>query len=464
MTGWVSYVHSNARVYEVIYYFCIVISLFIAYGLHIRWKRCGFSLLSPAGFYAILWSFVWLMQLVNPFGYYEVRNEIIVLSLLSVIMIGVGEFVGFSIKQPMRYQQTIYTNKFNNFLNINIIMAVVASIVIFFSVYIIFGNPFESGIGKIIKEARGEDGIGMLRESPWFYVAQYANVMRGFLYLIMFVSIPLWLINRKKSIILASIALLSSVILDISWGSRTLILDSFFMLLFWYMLVNKKNKINSQKKSYSKKMVFVILIAGLLVIAQLLTTSTREKSLMDIKGLKVPYSAGQLLLYYSSPLVTFDQTFDKNETTYGLMSFGGVVNLLHLLRIYRDENLFVYDIMYDWEVDNPYYGDGGWNKRANTYSWLRYLYSDFGVLGLVIIPFVLGLISGYRFKKIALNSGVNIIDYIVLAFCFYIVVRSPIIMPLRTDYIVLSVILLFVASVLLKKRSIKVVDVKKLAI
>ena len=444
-----------------IYYFCIAISIALAVALHTRWKKCGFSILSPAGFYAILWSFVWLVQLVDPFGYYEVRTEIVVLSLLPVIMICFGEFVGYSIKQPLRYEQTIYTNKFNVFLNINIIIVVVAAIAISFSVYVLFGNPLESGIGRLIKEARGESGIGMLRGSPWYSVAQYANIMRAFLYLIMFVAIPLWLLNRKKAKILFGVALLSSVLIDISWGSRTLILDCFFMLLFWYMLVNKRSKISSQKKLLSKKLLLVMLIGGLIVIGQLITKSTREKSSMELHGLKVPYSVGQLVLYYSSPLVTFDQTFEKNETTYGLMSFGGVVNVLHLLRIYRHENLFVYGVMYDWEVDNPYYGDGHWNKRANTYSWLRYLYSDFGIVGLVVAPFVLGLISGYRFKRIALNSGVNIIDYIVVAFCFYIVARSPIIMPLRTDYIVLSMMLVFVASIVLRKNSIRFVDAKK---
>lgn len=425
-----------------LYLLFILISLFLAIILRDNWIRLGFSLLSPAGMYAVIWSFVWLVQIVDPYGFYDVRTETVVLSFMTVLMVGAGEYFGHHTKQAIVYKQTLLSKKIKLLFGLNAIVVMLITIATAVSVYFIFGNPLESGVGRIIKEARGESGVGMMRSSPLFVLTQYSNISRSFIYVLLFSAIPFWLINKKMSVIMLGVALLSSVITDLSWGSRTLILDCFFTMIFLYALVYKRRRVKIQNKN--KKFAFVLIVLSLGYVGQLITESTREQSTMEVGGIRVPYSVGQLGLYYSSPLVTFDQTFEDNETTYGLMSFGGLVNVFHLLRLYRNDDLFVYDVMYDWEVSNPYYGDGHWNKRANTYSWLRYLYSDFGVIGLVLVPLVLGFVSGYFYKKIALNPGVYYFDYIMLSLCFYVVVRSPVIMPFRTDYIVLAVIMLWV--------------------
>ena len=198
-------------------------------------------------------------------------------------------------------------------------------------------------------------------------------------------------------------ALFSCVVLDVSWGSRTLLLDSFIMLAIFFLLTTSNKQKSLGKKKYKKIVIFLFFIITFGFLGQFFTDITRGED-KKIGDTNIPSGIGYLSLYYSQTLVTFDQTLNKNKPTYGLMSFGGLLNVLHLFRIYRNENLFIYDVMLDWEKDNPYFGLGSWIKKANTYSWLRYLYSDFGVFGLILLPFILGFISGKQYIKISKKS------------------------------------------------------------
>ena len=105
----------------------------------------------------------------------------------------------------------------------------------FLSIYTIFGNPLSSELNPIIKNARVEDGVKIFQGSPFYPILQYFILFRAFIYLNMFLAIPIWFLEKKLSITMMFCALFSCVVLDVSWGSRTLLLDSFIMLaIFFY--------------------------------------------------------------------------------------------------------------------------------------------------------------------------------------------------------------------------------------
>lgn len=435
-----------------LYLLMISSSLILAAYSTYRWRKLGFYLTSPAGACAFLWSFVWLIHYLDIFEYYGVGDRVLLYSFIPVFSIFVGEEIGKRIWRGLPRRRTD-VKRLSRYLKANALVTLFFSLAGLVGVFLIFGNPLNEGVGRIIKEARVVDGVGMFRDSPFYPVIQYINVSRAFLYVSFFSLIPLWLNNRKLAIRITFVTVAAALITDMSWGSRTLILDTIILMTVWFAIARPKVGLDRGAKKRVKTWVaalsvFLVLFLG----AQKITESTREVANMDVQGVEIPYSLGQLLKYYSSALVCFDQTVDYDQTkTYGLMSFGGILNVMHFLRIYRNADLQVYEVMYEWEVDNPNFADGSSN-RGNIYTWARYFYSDFGMLGLALVPMVLGVVAGRAMKRISRNSESDYFDYVVLTVCFYIVARSPIIFPLRTDYIVLGLLMTYVLSWLARQK------------
>ncbi len=409
-----------------------------------NWKRFKFFPVSPSGAYSIIWGVIWLIHCLDLFDYYEVSDEAILYSILSLVGIFCGECLGLLWKVKVNSQVKEWSaSSVNKLLVINNLFIIFLAVIVFISVYSIFGPPWEPGVGKIIKSSRELYGKSMLQGGVLFGVIQYVDLARGFIYLSLIISIPLLSIQKKKGMTCFLSAFIAAVLNDLSWGSRVLLLDIGIFVVISFILVWRNNSNKSSVYSKYPMLFFVVsLLIGAAFIAQVITTSTRLKEYEEIGGVKVPYGAVQVAKYYSSPLVTFDKTLDDNPITYGLMSFGGVLNWAYRLRIYRGDS-FVYDIWLKWEKENPFYGDDPY-ARSNIYTALRYFYSDFGVIGLVLIPFALGF-TGSVFAKKAQNSSDKIgwaFSVCGLSYCYYIVFRSPMIFPFRVDYFVFSVFLM----------------------
>jgi len=194
----------------------------------------------------------------------------------------------------------------------------------------------------------------------------------------------------------------------------------------------------------------IIALSGLLFVGQIITTSTRMANYKQIGGMTLPYGIAQVIDYYTSPIVSFDLTLDDNPTTYGFMSFGGILDWMYMLRIFRVDNFYIYGIMETWEMQNPMHSYSG--DRGNVYSCLRYFYSDFGFLGLFIFPFFTGFLSAVFAERSIPKSIDGFFNTCWLSYCYYIVFRSPQGFPMRNGYIILSIILIMLLKHYVKVR------------
>ena len=417
-------------------FFALIISLLSS----MRWTRVKFLLISPACLYGIIWGVIWLFHLLDFMEYLPLSDRAVLYSIIPLLGIFFGEQIGLGwhVRRPFSQKLNLY--KISKFIKANNYIILFLAIIMLVSVYKLYGAPWEPGIGKIIKAARVQEGASALKGSGLFGVIQYINLLRGLVYVALIISIPLFYIDRKLSVFCYLSGFTAAALNDLSWGSRTLVYDAGLFLIIWFFLMSKQRQSKTSRFSFLRMFSKYGLLIGILstgiVTAQIITASTHLEKYGKIGDIVLPYGVVQLIEYNTAPLVTFDQTLDDNPTTYGLMSFGGVVNWLYMLRIYRGD-LFVYEIWQKWEAEYPTYSRYG--NGTNVYTSLRYFYSDFGVLGLFAIPFFTGFFSSIFAKRANLQSNDGFFNFCWLAYCYYIVFRSPIIFPFRVDYILFSV-------------------------
>lgn len=210
-----------------------------------------------------------------------------------------------------------------------------------------------------------------------------------------------------------------------------------FIIMFLYIITYNlfKNRIGLKK-------VLITVLLGLTVFVSLykyvyndsiISLETRvqinEFKLNDnLSFLVDPY------LYVSMNLENLKNFTEQNiQHTYGLQTFSGPLSMFKLNKVLVNG----YGINDEWTNNLQYH----W---LNTGSYLYFFFWDFGLLGLMIGPFFLGLISQYYYNK-ALSSKANLFNVfmyeylifsIILSFFTLIFVQLPIIINLVSIYFI----------------------------
>ena len=433
----------------------VLIAMLLVQFLH---KHAKSKFPSLATLYLTVWFFVLLLNLVPEFNFFELDENVSLMICLTVIGVLIGTLTSlrFAVAKDLAIQQPkqsdliskITTLKYTTYFLAA--LALLVAVGTFLAISSLFGNPFDEGNGETIKNARVALGASFAGEASLLLKVSGLVKATIFFSLFMSISLSIYLQARPPVILMVSL-LIASVLYDASVGSRTLLFDYLVLCLMGLFLhkrlANKRFKARSSIwGKFALFTVFVIGIGGGILI----TDSTRGVSGSTLVGVEVPYAIYQLALYYSSPIVLFSQVINEpHPTTYGLSSFGGVLGILNYLRI-TFENLWIYEIWTEWELSNPYFNYDSYYSRGNTYSWLRYMYSDWGYAGCVIIPSMvvhLGMTTIYQYKGPSRQSLTLIPYYLIAAF---IIVKSPTMMIARNEEFFMIVILVFLTSIFLR--------------
>ncbi len=433
----------------------VIVAILLVQFLHAHAKS---KFLSLAFLYLAVWFFVLLLNLIPEFNFFKLDERVVLMFCLTVVGVVIGTLTSLRFANTTNFaiQEPNHSNllgkvtilKYSTYSLTAI--ALFISVAIFMAISSLFGNPFEEGNGEAIKNARVAFGASFAGGAS--LLLKISGLLKATIFFSLFISISLsiYLKTRPPIILLISL-LIASVLYDASVGGRTLLFDylilSLLGLLIHKRLVNEKVK---SKNNITGKLallaIFVLGISG----AILITDSTRDVSGSTLFGYEVPYTLYQLALYYASPIVIFSQVINEpHPTTYGLSSFGGILGILNYMRI-TFENLWIYDIWTEWELSNPYFNSDSYYSRGNTYSWLRYMYSDWGYLGCVIIPSMvihLGMKSIYICKRGSRESITLIPYYFIAAF---IIVKSPTMMIARNEETFMILIAVFLTSLFLR--------------
>jgi oligosaccharide repeat unit polymerase len=444
----------------------IILAIVLGFISARRWKRFKFRPISPACLYAIIWGCIWLIHYSDILHYFPLSDKAIIFSILPLLFIFVGEQMGLAIRHRPGPQRVLQKKRLYRLSRITGFYTVLAAVVVFGTVYHLLGAPWTVSAGTQIKILRVTEGVEAFASSsgPFYILIRLAGVSRGLFYVVLFLSIPMYFINHKMGNYCLAAGLISAALFDLAFQSRIHLLDVGFFVLMFFIL--KSPVIESKGIKKKKKILRYALVACIIIfcifLAQIITSVRRGNMTENVGGIEVPYGIYQLLIYNTANLVTFDRTLDDNPLTYGGVSFGGTLSWISKLeRLGIHIPYFaVYDIWKKWETQYPKYDDKG--NGCNTYTWLRYLYSDFGVYGLIFVPLILGYLGAFFAKGVYSESARGFFNYIWLAFCYYIVFHSSISMAFRVDYIVFALLILICFKYFVSSHVIRV-SVKRVA-
>jgi oligosaccharide repeat unit polymerase len=426
----------------------IILAIILGIISSLRWRRFNFVPISPTTAYAMIWGFVWLIHLSDIFHYFSLSDRAILFSILPLIFIFIGEQIGGAKwKIHPTSLHILHKRRLFKLAVFTCYLLVFLSVIFFATVYTMFGPPWKIGIGTGIKFVRVTEGVSGLAKGPFSGVVQLMGVFNGLFYVILFLAVPIFVLNRRVGTYCLLASPICAVLIDFSLQSRTFSLDVGIIALISFIIWSKilklqRSDLKRKFKKYLVIMTTIVLISALLYIGVVITKARSGNRAAVVGDTEVPYGIYQLLTYYTATLTAFDQTLDDNPPTYGGVSFGGILSCLKKLNRLGIEtpDFDVYEIWNKWEFEGPMVSHQ--IVDCNAYTWLRYLYSDFGIYGLIFVPFIVGFLGAFFAKRADLSSAEGFFSYVWLSYCYYIVFRSPLLFPFRLDYIVIGLVII----------------------
>ncbi len=250
---------------------------------------------------------------------------------------------------------------------------------------------------------------------PYIYLFSYAAVFLSGIY----VS------NKKKMSIVALLPFISVLIKEIANVGRAGMLMSFLLFLasfMLYKLCTNQEKIRTTFRNKLKIVAAVTIIFALITSAAGLIRSTRgtiesfqasSRQLNQLRGgfLITP----SIYLYMSSHVGVFskflERDFDK-KNYFGEKTFQPVYNFLAKFDI----------------VKHPGFYAKGYNipMWSNTSTYLRELHEDFGVSGIFLVPFLLGLFCSILWQRVIAKNSILLL--LTLSYLYVLLIYSSIVM------------------------------------
>lgn len=236
--------------------------------------------------------------------------------------------------------------------------------------------------------------------------------------------------------------------LMIAGGRSTIMIAALYFLFTYITLVPLK----AIKKLSSRKVISIIV--AVFVVSSVFTymnlyrtTGTFDMSLKQESEEKSAGGAGETIIRYSlSPIVMFDRSLKYNYVDsfgyqYGKASLMGIdswvavalrkIGIRHKtsshITEYIEENYFPYD------------------KHGNTtnyaYTGVFYHYMDFGIIGVILFPFLFGFL--YRKSIITFYRQPTFYSFLIIAIGYFMMMHSLFTCYFIKGWVVLYILLLF---------------------
>ncbi|MBI2428792.1 MAG: hypothetical protein HYV29_08365 [Ignavibacteriales bacterium] len=216
-------------------------------------------------------------------------------------------------------------------------------------------------------------------------------------------------------------------------------------------LLNRKRVNYSLKSKFSqsvKRVAAVVFLITLLVITIEVVRSTRgiyerfsgqSSALKDLRKSGSSFISPSVIMYLSVHTGVFNQYLkeDKEHVVFGRYTFAPFWRIVSKLGF--DTYVGFYQ---SWFYKTP--------VSANTGTYLRELHADFGVSGIIIVPYLLGLISSIYWYRVREHN--RLLDITILAHVYAVVGLSWLVMLTQLGGWVLSLVVGIIIAKSVDKR------------
>jgi oligosaccharide repeat unit polymerase len=370
--------------------FLIVLSGLLFLASQKLWRRRMGGGYSPAGLYALIWGVMWLVFWSGVMGYQPLSKRCLWYSAIPVFSIFMGEVLAVLATGPFRRNEWHLDpealRRWSLFCGA---VTLFAGAVTFAASWISVGNVFKHA--QELKLARVSLGMAMHSGSALAPVAKYDSILLGAFFPATVLGVLRWRLEGRKAWGGVAMAFAGSVLFDFGWGSRV----SIFYFVLLMPPVSRPEEPKKTRPRKSKKLLGIAVAILVLIVAvaamNVVGVKTRERNTLYVGGQELPFSLVQLIDYNIGTLAAFDYTLDENkERTWGRVTFFGFEQWLRLFRLIP-RSVPIPPQLDIWQTEYvPILATGSWDRAGNVFTWLRFLYTDFGVAGLIAIPFVIG--------------------------------------------------------------------------
>lgn len=367
-------------------YICVCILIYAALK-HDYWQ--------PAVLFSMPLVIQYLLYLVLYSHDYRLADKTNMIVVISYICFVIGCFFQITSKHNVAVCRKIKYNKL-----LGCILLYVAIAFIFIEFIDIFQNKIYGIYGKnYLRNIRYNI---LYAENVSLAFGKYGPFILYALCLLEFGKIIDGEKNYKKACLLI-ILLYSTIIFTLA---RTTFLQYTLAFLFLYTCYIK-NRHSSLHTNIRQIVIFLLTVVCVICVFSFIAV-VLGKSGADSIWSKDFY----IYKYIGYPLITFDKYVLGNPaSTNGYFIFGPIGKVLQILGFYPNDIL-----KHGFSISPTIF---------NAPSYLQAPYNDLGIIGILVIPFLLGTLSGYVYKKAYCRGGywrlfyANFIYSIVTSFFYY---------------------------------------------
>lgn len=286
-------------------------------------------------------------------------------------------------------------------------------------------------------------------------IKEFIPILPSFVYVGVFLS-AIYTAYKGKFSFLSFFPILCIILKELTYFGRGEMLFStlefFFTFFLTRNLLNREKNIKFNFSRINAGISIILLVALVITAASVVRTSRGVKenirgSSQELKQLEENFIITPSVYFYlSSDLGVLNQYLieEKETAKFGENTFRGVYYFLSKLRIVEEPQFFQRGYFI------PYW--------SNTGTYLREIHADFGIWGVYLLPYLLGLLLTWLWYKFF-----NEKNFIVLAILVYlniIVAFSFLVMVTRLNQWFLSLLLILISLHFLNKLAIKKVNIE----
>ncbi len=281
-------------------------------------------------------------------------------------------------------------------------------------------------------------------------IKEFIPILPSFVYVGVFLS-AIYTAYRGKFSFLSFFPILCIILKELTYFGRGEMLfaslEFFFTFFLMRKLLNRERNLKFKFSKLNASISIILLISLVITAASVVRTSRGIKenmrgSTQELKKLEENFIITPSVYFYlSSDLGVLNQYIieDKEKANFGENTFRGIYYLLSKLKIVEEPSFFQKGYFI------PYW--------SNTGTYIREIHADFGIWGVIIVPYLLGLLLTWLWFKFFEEK--NLIILAILVYMNIIVAFSFLMMVTRLNQWFLSQALILLFLPLLNKLALR---------
>ncbi|WP_337871672.1 O-antigen polymerase [Ignavibacterium sp.] len=251
-------------------------------------------------------------------------------------------------------------------------------------------------------------------------IKEFIPILPSFVYVGVFLS-ALYTAYRGKFSFLSFFPILCIILKELTYFGRGEMLFATLEFIFTFSITRyllRKEEYVKFKFSRANAVISIILLLAIVLTAASIVRSSRGVK-ENIRGTSPVLKqledsfifTPSVYFYLSSDLGVLDQYLRKDieRANFGENTFRGVYYLLSKFKLVDEPSFFQKGYFI------PYW--------SNTGTWIREIHADFGFTGVIILPYIIGLLSTWLWFKFLQEKKIYLLVflvylYIILAFSF----------------------------------------------